>query len=387
MRLSLLASGLGALLLLPLLSPPAASAQSEGPPEAVTVKVLNDGKPVAGQQLRVIGEPPGGGQITFGEGKTDDAGLFLIQAPFRPGVVLFAEGTYEGVKYTSPQVAMAGAPGSGITLEVTVFSAGSATLQDLSFGADSHISIDVQEGFLEITQVLFIINKSKGAYAPEEGFALSLPAGHREVNGVGGNPVFALEHVGASIPGPFLPGQTEIQVRFELPFDSSTVEYRQKLKIPWASARAFIKESPGLEFAGPQVTGQELREASGIQWRLASLRPKDGEVRFTLSGLEVRSHQGRWIALGLAVLVGCLGFLGGLMPVREDEETESTARKALLAEQSSLLAELASATSRISSMCSQTLARSILATIKGSNPISVAAARTSITSWAVLTKD
>ena len=46
-----------------------------------------------------------------------------------------------------------------------------------------------------------------------------------------------------------------------------------------------------------------------------------------------------------------------------------------------------SVTSRISSIFSQTFARSILATIKGSKPISAAAALTSFTSRAVLTKD
>ncbi|MDF1563323.1 MAG: hypothetical protein P1V51_09775 [Deltaproteobacteria bacterium] len=327
------------LLLSLLLLPLGALAQQDGPLEKVTVKVTQEGEPVAGLALRLIGEPPGGGQITYGEGTTDAAGLFVVDVPFRVGVVLFAEGRFDGVKFTSPEKAFAGQPGAGLSLEMKVFSSSSASIADLSFGPDSHVQLENMGNRLEITEVFFIQNASKSAFSPEGGLAIPLAKGFKNVTGVGGNPVFQLEHVGASVPGPFMPGQTEVQVRYDLPLDSSTVRFEQKVEVPWSTARAFMQEEPGLEFTGPQVERQELRESNGRQWRLATLRPQSGTLSFTINNLEVRSQKGRWYALVLSLLVALVGFGFGLAPVK-DEQLESAARKGLLQERDTLLADL-----------------------------------------------
>lgn len=310
------------------------------PPETITVVVTKEGTPVAGMRLRVIGEPPGGGQVTYGEGTTGANGELRVSVPFRPGLVLFAEGKYEGVSYHSEKLPLAGQPGAGLTLPVKVFSTKAASLDDLSFSDESHVFIEIDDGFLDVTEVLTVVNEAKGTFNPESGLELPLPSGFRNVRGVEGQAVFPLEHVGARISGPFLPGETQVQVRFELPFDQATVTFRQPLRLPWPATRLIIDELPGLEIRGPQVEGQELREASGRQLRLVALRPEKDALAFEISGLPIRSENGRWVALAIAIAIALFGVIGAIAPAPSGGEETPGHRRGLEAERDALLADL-----------------------------------------------
>jgi len=332
-----------AVMVLCLFNAPSLLADDTGTPEAVTVVVIQEGEAVEGMELRVVGEPPGGGEITYGKGKTDAAGEFSLMVPWKLGLQLWAEGEFDGVRYSSPKDSFAGNPGAGLVLRLEVFKqGGAASLSDLSFGIESHIIIEIQEGFLDVTEFLMVQNNSKSTFAPTAGLQIPLPADFRKVRGQGGKAVFPLEHIGAEVPGPFLPGNTDVQIRYEIPIKSSSIEFEQKLNLSWPAARVIIDELKGLEFVGAQVSGQELRESQGRQIRLVSFQPADGKLSFELKGLPVRNNSGRWVALASAVLVGLIGMIFGILPVREEGEALRSKQQidGLMEERSQLLAEL-----------------------------------------------
>ena len=106
------ALALGLVALVPL----TASAEDAIPKDTVLVHVTKDGKPLAAQSIKVIGVPPGGGEVSYGEQKTDAQGVATFHIPFRPGLVLTAYTTYEGVQYKGPEGSYAGSPKFGLAL-------------------------------------------------------------------------------------------------------------------------------------------------------------------------------------------------------------------------------------------------------------------------------
>ena len=336
-------SGLVAALALGLVAlvPLTASAEDAIPKDTVLVHVSKDGKPLAAQTIKVIGVPPGGGEVSYGEQKTDAQGVATFHIPFRPGLVLTAYTTYEGVQYKGPEGSYAGSPKFGLALTLKVFekSAGGATLDDLSFGPQSHLVAELGDDYLDFTEVLSVVNGSQDTYDPKGGLVIPLPTGFYDVNGVNGKPVYTVDGVGARAPGPFLPGRTQVVVTFKVPHAGHHLAYDQPLKIKMGTTQAIIEDAKDLKVTGPAVMGQDTRSSEGRQFRAVQLSTNGGNIAFTLDGLPHRTYRSRWVAAGLAgflVLMGFVMALGG-----GKERSQDRAFKASLeAERDELLADL-----------------------------------------------
>jgi hypothetical protein len=330
---ALLAAAFAALLLRP------AAGQGEPPPaDTAVVTITMGGQPVEGVRVRVLGEPPGGVLQTFGTGHTDETGRVFIDVPFRPGLNIHAEATYDGVRYESEEARYSEHPDRGLALSIEVFDRGEADPTALSFLDASHLLVEIKEGELDITEVLLIHNGSGRTFAPQGGLKIPLPQGARNIRGVGGEPVSEVEG-GASVPGPFLPGESRASVRFSLPFSGDRVDFRQPLAVRADRLRVIVDEVPGMEVVGQNVLRADVRESDGRRLRLVEVDTSGGELRFSIQGLPHRANHGRWVASALAAGILILGFVFGAGGANAGGHDENL-RKAAEAERAEILAEL-----------------------------------------------
>jgi len=323
------------------LSPVAASAQDAIPKDTVRVHVSDAGKPVADQTIKVIGVPPGGGEVSYGEQKTGADGVATFHIPFRPGLALTAYTTYEGVQYKSAEETYAGSPKFGLALNLKVFEAsnGGATLDDLSFGPQSHLVAELGDDYLDFTEVFSVVNSSENTYDPKGGLIIPLPKGFYDVNGVNAKPIYTAKGVGARAPGPFMPGATQVVVTFKLPHSGHHMAFDQPLKIKMGTTQAIIEAAKDLKISGPAVLGEDTRSSEGRTFRAVQLSTNGGHIAFTLDGLPHRTYRSRWVALGFAsfiVLAGLFMAFGG----GEARSQDRALRASLEAERDELLADL-----------------------------------------------
>ncbi len=316
-----------------------ATAAAAAPKDTVVVTVTKDGKPAPGVDVRVLGEPPGGGEVAYGRAATDESGQVRIEVPYRVGLVLHAEARYDGILYKSEEATFGTDPNVGVELSVEVFArGGAATVADLSLGGGSHLLVEYGDDALEVVAIFDVVNGSKATFKHDEGLRFPLPQGATEVKGIGGKPLEA-DARGAIVTWPLLPGSNEVQFRFKLPYEESRLEYVQPLPIRAGRFRLIIDEAPHLEVKGPQVLGQETVESQGRILRVVELRPSDSEVRFTLDGLPHQSYVARWYAAGLSGLILLAGLVAVLTGGRRSARDEAR-RASIEEERAALLAEL-----------------------------------------------
>ncbi len=313
--------------------------EAAAPKDTVVVTVTENGKPAAGVDVRVLGEPPGGGEVEYGRASTGPDGRVSIQVPYRVGLVLHAEARYQDVLYKSSEASFGADPNLGVELAVQVFErAAAATLSDLSLGSSSHLLVEYTGDALDITAIFDVVNGSKATFKTEEGLLFPLPQGFTEVKGVGGKPLESNDR-GAVVPWPLLPGSNEVQFRFKLPHQDGHVDYVQPLPIRAGRIRLIIDEAPELEVKGAQVLGQETRESQGRKLRVVELRPAEGTLRFTLEGVPYQRYVARWYAAGLSLFL-LLGGVALAITGRGGKTRDAARIAAVEQEKAALLAEL-----------------------------------------------
>lgn len=311
------------------------------PKDTVVVDVVESGKPVPNVDVKAVGVPPGGGEVGYGTQKTDANGRATFHVPFRPGLEMQAHVFFEGIEYKSEKESYAGSPANGLHLSITVFekTGGGATLSDISFGPSSHLVAELGDDYLDMTEVLDVVNGSKDTFAPKNGLVVPLPAGFYDVNGVNGKPIYTAPGVGARVPGPFMPGKTQAVITFKVPHDGHTLQYRQKLTVGMGTTQLIIEEAPGLSITGPAVGNQGSETNNGRELHVVELSTKSGAITFDAAGLPYRTYNARWVAVGTSlsiVLVGLVLALGA----NKKRDSMAAIRENLEAEREELLADL-----------------------------------------------
>lgn len=317
-----------------------APATAQVPKDTVQVVVTLSGTPAPGVRVKAIGEPPGGGEVGYGEAVTGPDGTASFSVPYRPGLQMKAVAFFDGVRYTSAKVDFGEDPKVGVRLDLAVYpKAQGDVASQLAFGPGSHVIIEVTEGALSVSETFKVMNMTGRTVAPEGGLLVPLPKGFSEVKGTGGADVQTREHLGAAVAGPFLPGDTDVTVRFKLPYSGTEVDFRQALSLPMQSARVIVDESPNLRIAGDGVRSQDAVESEGRRFRRADLAILGDALAFRLEGLPHQSNTGRWYALGLSVAILVGGIFVGVGGRRDGGRAAAT-KRAAQSERDALLADL-----------------------------------------------
>lgn len=191
--------------------------------------------------------------------------------------------------------------------------------RDLSqalIGMRSFLYIEPRDDVFVFEVLYRIFNVGNVTWVPND-VVLALPAGFKAFSSQGGMSDVGFEQVegrGARLKGTFTPGQHDVNLRFQLPKSADSTEVFQVSTLPRiAELRVIAEASPQMRldvegFEPVQVAANQQGKRVLVTRKLLE-RGDELERGFsvTLSGLPVPGY-GRWVAVGLALALGVLGF-------------------------------------------------------------------------------
>jgi hypothetical protein len=316
----------------------------------VTVRVVREaiGNDAPGQQVRVTVGGTTRTATTDQEGRAEFKGL-------PPGEAR-AEATVDGERMQSQPFAVPTSGGLRVILVAGLAQAAERKKQEeaaalaappakgvVVFGPNSRIVMEFDEDTLWTYYLLEIVNSARNRVDIGGPLRIELPPeanGARLYSGSTEGLDVEVDGTDVTVKGPFAPGTTTLNLQYSLRFTSATQTVSQAFPVALQSTLVGVEKVGALGLASPQfsTTGEVAGEGGSIYvvGRGGSIQP-GGALTFTLSNLPVQSTTGRYVALGLALLIGAFGVWMSMHP-----GTASAAdRKTLISRRDKLLAELA----------------------------------------------
>ncbi|MDR5708726.1 MAG: hypothetical protein QN172_03740 [Armatimonadota bacterium] len=259
------------------------------------------GRPVGGTEIRVLGMSAGR-EPQEQVARTDAAGRFAVRMDpsFRAYAV---QAFYRGVAYTVGPLK----PTDG-QLEVTVRVY--ETTRDprgLLLARRALLLEPVQEGVLEVREVVVLANRAPRTYVGSEGgtVRIALPSGAREVSVQQGMVPLGLDADGALVDSlPVTPGLREMVFFYRIPYWTSRIYLTLPVTLPVATLDVFAPEP--LEARSEALPRREGRTVQGKRilriW--GENLPTGRAVVLEVSGLAAPSRILPGLVVGVLVLVG-----------------------------------------------------------------------------------
>ena len=321
----------------------------ELPDGTVTVRVVREaiGNNIAGQPVRVTAQGR-----TF-SATTDDLG----RAEFKDlprGAEARAETSVEGESLVSQPFAVPAKGGLRVIL-VSGIAAAAARKQEeaakalaepavrgaVVFGGETRIIAEFQSDTLVFFYQLDIVNSARTRVDIGGPIILDLPTGAAGATTLTGSPKSAtINGARLTVTGPFDPGTTRVEVRFQLPHHRPDVTVTQAWPVAVQQWLVGVEKVDGLTVSSPQFRGTEQRATeNGSVFVVGTGPPLAAGSSLTLqfANLPTASRVAARTAIGLAV--GLLA-LGAWLSVRRRPDDEQ-ARAALLKRRDALLSKLA----------------------------------------------
>jgi hypothetical protein len=177
-------------------------------------------------------------------------------------------------------------------------------------GDKTRVIIEPGDEALQVFYLLDIRNDAAGPVEPPTAFAIDMPSGAQGTTLMAGPPqAKVLEGQRLTIPGPFPPGSTDVQVGYSYPYTSGDVRLSQALPVKLGSVAVLLTKShPTMALASPQLPSVQERDFEGTKYVLGQGPGigANGTLTLTISGLPHHSPVPRIIALGL--VAGILGI-------------------------------------------------------------------------------
>ena len=113
-----------------------------------------------------------------------------------------------------------------------------------------------------------------------------------------------------TVTGPFAPGQTEVQVGYQLPYSGGDAVVNQKFPVPVGNIAVLMKKVGEMSLASPQLPERQEREFQGDRYVLGQgpAQAAGSTLTLNVSGLPHHSSVPRTIALLLACLMVAAGI-------------------------------------------------------------------------------
>ena len=321
----------------------------ELPDGTVTVRVVREaiGNNIPGQTVRVTAQGR-----TF-SATTDDLG----RAEFKDlprGADARAETTVDGEPLVSQPFAVPAKGGLRVIL-VSGIAAAAARKQEeekqalaapavrgaVVLGGETRIIAEFQSDSLVFFYLLDIVNTARTRVDIGGPLILDLPTGAAGAATLAGAPKSAtISGARLTVAGPFDPGTTKVEIRFQLPHHRPDITVTQTWPVGVQQWLVGVEKVGGLTVSSPQFRGTEERAAGNGSVFLVGTGPElaaGSSLTLQFANLPTESRVASRTALGFAA--GLLA-LGAWLSFRRSPDDEQ-ARAALLKRRDGLLSKLA----------------------------------------------
>ena len=209
-------------------------------------------------------------------------------------------------------------------------------------GSESRIVMQPTEEAIDVYYLLDIANNARVPVNPPTPFAFDLPKAAVSATIMeGSSPLARLQKNRLSIPAAFPPGQTFVQVAYELPAENGTASVTQVFPANIEQFGVVVKKVGDTAITSPQITNQREMPAEGDMYiaGTGSAVAAGHAVQLDVTGIPHHSAAPRWVALGLALGIICLGAWAATS--KPDETRDGGAeRKRLVTRRDKLLTDL-----------------------------------------------
>ena len=207
------------------------------------------------------------------------------------------------------------------------------------FGGDTRLLMQFRDDALQVFYVLDIVNNARNRVDIGGPLIIDLPrsaAGAGTLEGT--TPSATVNGNRLTVVGPFAPGTTSVQVGYQLPYDSSTVQFEQAWPAAMQQVTVGVQKVGNLQVSSPQfMQTRDLSTDDGVMFVIGSGPglPANGKLTVNLANLPIHSRTPRYVALTLAVAVVTIGVWLSVTVRRQepsDQRTLTARRDALLRE-------------------------------------------------------
>jgi len=315
----------------------------------VTVRVVREslGNNVVGQPVSVTINGETKKAVTDEQGRAEFKGL-------PAGANARAEATVNGEHLQSDPIVVPSSGGLRVILVAGIVQAAERKKKEeaeaaaappvkgqVVLGSNSRIIFEFPDDLMRVFYMLEIVNNARARVDIGSPLIIDLPKGAAGASPLeGSSPQATVAGPRITVTGPFASGVTNVQVGFQMPFNSSSITLEQKWPVPIEQVTVASQKLGSLSFSSPQFSSVgDVKSDDGTTFLLASGPgiPAGGTLGMQVNGLPVHSSAPRYVALGLAFAIALLGIwlaLPGSAGTRD-------AHKRLIARRDALLAELA----------------------------------------------
>jgi hypothetical protein len=256
----------------------------------ITGRVINGttNQPVHPATIRILN--PSGGMLLEKEAQTlDESGRFVADDLGNNAPVYLLRVDYQGVTYTQ----MVQPQGQKATAEVTVFEP-TVSWNDVHV-AMPHVILSRSNDTLRVQKFVQIVNHTsppRSVYGPESRFTFYMP------EDMLGSASIQVQSLAVPLPAsaeatdepgfytidyPIRPGQTQVSIELNLPYDGSQYHYTDKFKYP-VGEMMLITDDPTMTLTGATGDAETVDDFHGFTGlRLADLGP-DKALDLTVQG-------------------------------------------------------------------------------------------------------
>src|SRR5207253_3001298 len=170
-----------------------------------------------------------------------------------------AVATVEGERLESEEFPAPTQGGIRLLLVATLKGAGppAAALQPVPgmavLGDQTRVIFDLADNALQVYYLLDFENTARAPVMPASAVALDLPKDAQGASILAGAPQAIARGSRVTVTGPFAPGQTEVQVGYQLPYSGGDAVVTQKFPVPVGNIAVLMKKVGEMSLASPQL--------------------------------------------------------------------------------------------------------------------------------------
>jgi hypothetical protein len=211
----------------------------------------------------------------------------------------------------------------------------------VTLSENSRIVFEPGDEFVAVYYILDLVNNNTAPVEPNPPFKFEMPKGALGTTLLdGSSPIVRTSGAHVSLAGPVPPGRTVIQLVYEMPADSGTLDITQTFPAQMERLAVLVKKVGDTKLASANVERQQDFPSEGqvVIGAMGATIPAGKPISLSLSDLPHHSTAPRYTALGLAGVV----IIGGVWAATRKQKAGvvDAERKRLAARKEKLFGEL-----------------------------------------------
>lgn len=187
----------------------------------------------------------------------------------------------------------------------------------VTFGSQSRIVIELAEGSIEVYGLFDIVNLGAAPVMPAAPIVFEAPAEASNTNVLEGSSSQAkADGRKVTVSGPFVPGNTSVQIAYRVRYEGDTVHLAQVMPIGLPQTTVIVRKFGALQASLTGMVGQREVPLEGRAYLVLNGKAvaAGDAIQLTLSGLPHRAAWPKNVALALAALVLIAGIVLAFAP-------------------------------------------------------------------------